>query len=780
MGSFFGSTLPPVSRADHHLAPLALEGTRWRLSDRSLEATPISHSLLPSSRSDCLHAMPLHVSRSKDTHAPQRPANVAPSHSSSSLSSSFSSTASSVLLPAAPHSNSSQSDIVSSDHSASALQPSIKNRLFPLHITGPPRSSSLTTMGQAPSRSPAPSTPTSSQSAPVPVSAGGRFKRVWGARRKKSEDATATFAQVQDSGVKGKERATVESYYATPPESISEHSHLRPEFPNSRVSTAPRNISVQIASSALNVFGSKKLGQSPKSPKFSGSPPPPPLPPKPVSTPTVQNVVLPSLSAEVLLEAPSHAAVASHEMQSTDIPTRQKSEESEDGLLVTREKPIEDKEKLKEDWRKSDATMTSHVTVRPGALAGNRSPRPVSLAESSHSGHTIVPVNKRLSALITDAEFTMFEEGDSVGSEQEIIAHVSVSGRPSPTGSMKARNRRSVSLNLPPGFAARFKTSSSDLSAKPPLSAGPHSPNRLISDHAPSSPLASVHNTPTLTRAAASGYIAPLNTGDPAQRTSNHIRTHLAAWTAPTTPVQDERPLPPPPLPAVNQRRPGPHPNASLAPPSFRQTAVSMTGSLAPAAGFAMGFGKRAVEKVGRAWGGFSSSSSTHSGYSSSSSVETKSSSRAKISESGLGRGHSEVPQSMNGGWKKRKTHNTFSGSSSISSMASSSASDCDNFVPSGPSLGKRLRGPKRTPSGTSVVGGLVFRRDLQTCVQETATDHVLFQLVSRTEELDSESVIRPLEDRMLPALAVRCAQHLLKWGIQEEGLFRCAANFHI
>lgn len=32
---------------------------------------------------------------------------------------------------------------------------------------------------------------------------------------------------------------------------------------------------------------------------------------------------------------------------------------------------------------------------------------------------------------------------------------------------------------------------------------------------------------------------------------------------------------------------------------------------------------------------------------------------------------------------------------------------------------------------------------------------------------------LKALEERKLPALVVRCAQHLLIWGVQEEGLFR-------
>jgi hypothetical protein len=33
--------------------------------------------------------------------------------------------------------------------------------------------------------------------------------------------------------------------------------------------------------------------------------------------------------------------------------------------------------------------------------------------------------------------------------------------------------------------------------------------------------------------------------------------------------------------------------------------------------------------------------------------------------------------------------------------------------------------------------------------------------------------LIKALECRVLPAVVARCAQHLLIWGVQEEGLFR-------
>lgn len=69
------------------------------------------------------------------------------------------------------------------------------------------------------------------------------------------------------------------------------------------------------------------------------------------------------------------------------------------------------------------------------------------------------------------------------------------------------------------------------------------------------------------------------------------------------------------------------------------------------------------------------------------------------------------------------------------------------------------------------MAGGLVFGRDLWTCVQQTAIDSVQQQL--EYGDYADHVTKRPLEERMLPALVVRCAQHLRLWGLQEEGLFR-------
>ncbi|KAH9942294.1 RhoGAP-domain-containing protein [Epithele typhae] len=685
--------------------------------------------------------------------------------SSSSLSSSLSSSrASSDLLPAASLSNSSQSDIIASDRSVSSLSSSSKPRFFPLtlspsHLSPAPRTASPRSMGQAPARPVGPASPPPVSPCPSSSSngAGNRIKRAWVGRRKKSEDLSAMLGGMYRSV--SRERGAGGASTSNPPSTMSdvERGDLRLERQTSRGLAGPKLLKLPI-----NVFGTRKASPaalegpaivapwntphvSPTSPppptpppktasaaKFSAAALPPQTPPKAAQVPTVGPIPrqTPPLSHVQYMRRPSETGDAASQPpveQPTTSPERQ-------------ERP--DKEKMKDDWRKSDATMTSHSTARPGSLSGSRSPRPVSLAESSHSGNTIVPpVNKRLSVLITDAEFTMFEEADGSVSEQDSISRPPASGRPSPTPSLKARNRRSASLSL--------------VSARRPDTAASHPPFQTPARTTPEKPLASSRDTPTLTRTAAAGFIAPVGSAGTTQSASNNIRGKLAAWTAASAPSPQalaERPLPPPPAPQP-RRQPGqPHPPPVN--PTFRQTAVSMTGSLAPAAGFAMGFGKRAVEKVGRAFTGLASTASNHSGYSSSSSV-------------GVSDGASGYASSHNSGAHGRKARRKVpqvSNTSSISSLASSSSED--HYSPSGPVLGRRIRSAKAR--------GLVFQRDLRNCVRDTAIDDVQDRLGSESEETFG---FKPLETRLLPALVVRCAQHIQRWGIQEEGLFRISGR---
>jgi hypothetical protein len=128
---------------------------------------------------------------------------------------------------------------------------------------------------------------------------------------------------------------------------------------------------------------------------------------------------------------------------------------------------------------------------------------------------------------------------------------------------------------------------------------------------------------------------------------------------------------------------------------------------------------------------------------------------------------------------KHRRTPNSPSSAWSLnSSNQSSSISDSDVFAPPpGPSLGKRLRGPLRVTATGANVGSVVFGGRLKVVVSETSVT------VGGRRGRDIEAVgkqghadmplMKLLEHRLLPALVVRCAQHILIWGVQEEGLFR-------
>lgn len=483
--------------------------------------------------------------------------------------------------------------------------------------------------------------------------------------------------------------------------------------------------------------------QPPKSPKFSGSAPIPP--PKPsqlqLSKPPPSPIDAP---ADSFLRADSATTPASPSAGSDG-------HKSETGF--PREKTERD---LKQDWRKSDATTMSYVTIRPGATVGTRSPRPVSLAESSHSGHTIMPVNKRLSALITDAEFVMAEEGDS-DSEVDVL-RIPLSGRPSPTSSVKARNRRSASLNLGPGHWSKLASLETTTTHHTQPQTLPLSRTFTDTRLTP----ASARDQPTLSRTAAKGFISPIATSSVPNPTSSSFRGRLAAWAA--FEKQPGQLAPPPTHPMRGQVSPS-------ASSSFRQTAVSMTGSLAPVA---FGLGKRAAEKVHRVWGGLGSSSSNHSAFSSTTSLSG--SLHSQNSAQGMDRSTSGHSGSSNafapGGWKKnRRTPNAPSGAYSVSSSMTN-FSDADSVSST---LGRCLREPRRNGAGMAV-SGLLFGRDLRACVAETAIESVRANAASR--DPNEPPSARALEERALPAFVVRCAQHLRRWGVEEEGLFRYA--FHL
>ncbi len=131
--------------------------------------------------------------------------------------------------------------------------------------------------------------------------------------------------------------------------------------------------------------------------------------------------------------------------------------------------------------------------------------------------------------------------------------------------------------------------------------------------------------------------------------------------------------------------------------------------------------------------------------------------------------GHKRTPNARSFGAKGTMGDMASSGAS-ISTLASGSAAsttDSDPFSPSEPVLGRLLRGPLRK-------GKVVFGKELKIVVKET---RIVVEDVggskSPSDLMEKESLVKALEKRMLPALVVRCAQHLLIWGVQEEGLFR-------
>lgn len=408
----------------------------------------------------------------------------------------------------------------------------------------------------------------------------------------------------------------------------------------------------------------------------------------------------------------------------------------------------------KEDWRKSDSTVASFHTIRAGN--GSPKPRPVSVADSSHSSHTIM--NKRLSMLIAEPELASPQESEA-GSED---LYVAIPRERPPTGVLNAQHRRSMSLNLSSALSFKSKRAPPELHIDTPSSADTPLAQSRSRD---ALPVSYKSYTPALNKTAVNGFIAP--SSNSLQPTGNQIQGRLAAWTATTTPPQYNPPPPsaPPPPPSAYP----PHSNGDFKPPpSFRQTAVSISGGLAPAA---MDLGKRAMEKMGRAWGSRGTGNPS-SGYASSPGEHSSHSlARKKTNDSGAAMGkfnHSNdsfpTSYSSPSSKSKRRTPNAPSGSWSIAS----STSDGEWR----PTLS--LVSSNRCMRGPLSASGLVFGRRLEDCVKDTAVDGVRLRLASGTYFADEEpETTRPLDERLLPAIVVRCVQHLLAWGVQEEGLFR-------
>lgn len=629
-----------------------------------------------------------------------------------SLSSSFSSSAASSMVP--PATPPSHSGISTADQLPSPPSTTFKNIFgIPASSHRPHSSSSSLSMGQVVSR-PQVTTSLSPSSIPSslgasPSNTGSRLKRAFGGRRKKSDTPTPSSPRLD----KAKEPQIDASLHGS-------------------TGSAPRHLGAKQLTLQLaqHVFNKKSAPASPAMSGLSLLPPPPP--PKHAHQPTASSSHLTSISTNIdkrisIMTTSSPIVPALDYMRKSDEHVEQV------GSKENERKDLERSES-KDVRRKSDSTLSFH-TIRPAL--GSKTPRPVSLADSLQSTHTIVPINKRLSALITDAEYVMAEEEDGARSDDKGRAL----SRASPASSLRLRDRRSQSLNLGPPLSL--------------MVSGPTAANATMS-------LETI--TVTLPRSASEGReLERLVTRELATTTSSSlpsdtardtIMRHATAISFLNQGAKIERTLPD--LPDIPQRTP---PSSH---PSFRQTAISMTSGFAPAAGLA----RRAVERMGRVWGSKSSFSSPLA------SPLGESSSNGRIGP--LSRASSSHTESMHHGHGRKIRHNPQT--PSVSSTASS-LSDHE-----GPQLGICLRRPIRVSSSGGVVGGLVFGRELTACVEETAIDSILSVLRTQNvapDDWEGSAPVQwsrpstPLESRHVPALVVRCAQHILAWGVQEQGLFR-------
>jgi hypothetical protein len=441
---------------------------------------------------------------------------------------------------------------------------------------------------------------------------------------------------------------------------------------------------------------------------------------------------------------------------------RRSEEAQKDGMNASEnirmdDPPVSPNLDSKEDWRKSDATVTAAgAHQRPPR---QKQPRPVSVAESAHSAHTVVPSPDSVGMSPSSQR-----NGHSPRRPSFDLDDSSSSSPSPPSSSPSTPSFDSNNTHRPPNRTAMY----GHPGFYPPFDPNDISDNNKSNNNGNSN--RNVNN----------------NSGGNNSGSTTNLRGRWAAWTAnvttfsssssslSSTPMRGHQqpPQPQPQGPVMQQSQPPPRP-----------TAVSLTGPT--------GLAKRAVEKMGRAWGGIShgsnSSMSSHSGYSSSSSTSTTSPSSYSSNASTPAHHHHQqkYPRQMHPQQQQqsqqpahlRRTPNGPSGAWSISTEGDVTNSQyglaqaVSDGPRSGPYLGLQLRAP-------IVTSGAVFGRDLHKCTRETAirarwTRDVLEDMNVGAGADAREAYLRSLEKRMVPAIVVRCAQHLLLWGVQEEGLFR-------
>ncbi|THH07496.1 hypothetical protein EW145_g3333 [Phellinidium pouzarii] len=724
-----------------------------------------------------------------------------------------------------------------------------------------PPPNSKPAMGQA--ESAARPSPVLAPVALPPAQPAGKYRFAWPGRRKKSEDLSKVMGHV--SPLPLPTSMPLPTPTATPPASVSKGKGRELTCQNTLTSQADNDLhlqmhelgrppsrssakqfTLQFASSTLHALkgklnASQSSVHSLRSPATPPASPPPPLPPKPdgirlsssssSSTRGVPyaNPELPdrkkplpqsSSTSAHTTEAETHTAVMPVVVDD-DVKVPQRRERRED-TQTTRD--------IAEDWRKSDSTLR---TVR---LVGSRTPRPLSLAESTNSGHTVLPAagspstnmgaSKRLSALMTDIDFGMPEVDSEDESACESAAPSALSSMhdmrdmyrqqpaqsavtsrsSSPASSNQIGSRRgSLSIRIDRLSGSRARTvpsdhlSGSDSEAQFSVSThGMHTANSSttsITSSASAKDLAVLEGRPSVEIASSASESSDMS--DIHQYPQYQGKPKLELWHKPSDSQTSfstssshshhgEQPSVllsvshgPPMRPAHQRTR-----LQSIQSKGFRQTAVSLTTGLGPAAGFA----RKAVDKLGRALGGSTTSldapppAVSHPPSASSASFFAMMG-RSPAPEhhqlpqhrshlhahqhlvyqqnvyGQFGFGHSPHHASKKG--LRKHAQNAPSGTWSIGSNLNS-LSDTDGSTGQGPNLGRRMRASSHPGSR-----GIVFGRDLSQCVQDTAIEG----------NIGGKGDMLKLEGRRLPALVTRCAQHILKWGVQEEGLFRISGR---
>ncbi|KZV70673.1 RhoGAP-domain-containing protein [Peniophora sp. CONT] len=343
---------------------------------------------------------------------------------------------------------------------------------------------------------------------------------------------------------------------------------------------------------------------------------------------------------------------------------------------LPRQRPLEvdtGKSNLKEDWRRSDATMASHHTVRPRS---GTVPRPVSMAESTST----VMAHRRLSALVAEAEFVLPDDDDAQARLNSLNG---------------TRKRHSISLH----FAA--------------------------------SPSPTVATPPATSSAAAEGYIGTAQRDGSSSTAGSQIRGRLAAWTTASASGHGH-PTTPPAITVDEHGGWAPQHQSGWVPQKLAREPTLVRHEPQPQQSSGMlGFGRRVVRALGMQM---------------------------------PGQGHDTPPSRSPTPERRgpRRTPNAPSGTWSVHTADSSLSSQSQ-----GNSLGPVLRGPKAQ-------SGLVFGRPLNDAVRDTALEHVR---TAMNGEWPDAGPSAPLADRALPALVVRCVQHIMTWGLEEEGLFRISGR---